>query len=197
MTAAPGRNKITLPTATSIAVANMVGTGVFTSLGFQLADIQSGFALLMLWLLGGLIALAGALTYGELAAALPRSGGELHFLSSIFHPAVGFLAGWLSVLVGFTLPIALAAMAFGSYFARLLPSSSPVAVSCALVCLVTAAHLRDLRLGSWFQNVFTLFKVALIVGFVAAAVALADAGSMSFAPSAQGFREILSGPYAI
>ena len=115
---APTPRTIGLFTACGIVIANIIGTGVFTSLGFQLPDIQSGFALLMLWIVGGIIALCGALCYGELAAALPRSGGEYHFLSRIFHPALGFTAGMVSATVGFAAPIALAAMAFGKYFLR-------------------------------------------------------------------------------
>src|SRR5207253_11151258 len=93
-------------TACGIVIANIIGTGVFTSLGFQVADIQSGFALLMLWIVGGIAALCGALCYSELSAALPRSGGEYHFLSEIYHPAVGFMAGFISATVGFAAPIA-------------------------------------------------------------------------------------------
>ncbi|MEO1368102.1 MAG: amino acid permease, partial [Acidobacteriota bacterium] len=193
----PARNSISLTTATSIAIANMVGTGVFTSLGFQLADLSSGFSILLLWVLGGLIALCGALTYGELASALPRSGGELNFLTHIYHPSVGFLAGWISVVVGFTLPIALAAMAFGSYFSRVIASVSPLALSCGVVAVISVAHLRDLRIGSLFQNLFTLFKVLLIVGFIAAAVALGDPSRISFAPTAEAWGEITGGPFAI
>ena len=93
----------------------MIGTGVFTSLGFQLLDIQSVFPLIMLWVIGGIVALCGALTYSELGAALPRSGGEYHLLSRIIHPSVGFGAGIVSATVGFTAPAVLAAMALGSY----------------------------------------------------------------------------------
>ncbi|MEO1086544.1 MAG: amino acid permease, partial [Acidobacteriota bacterium] len=193
----PARNSISLTTATSIAIANMVGTGVFTSLGFQLADLRSGFSILLLWVLGGLIALCGALTYGELASALPRSGGELNFLTHTYHPAVGFLAGWISVVVGFTLPIALAAMAFGSYFSRVVANVSPLTLSCGVVAVITAAHLRDLRIGSLFQNLFTLFKVLLIIGFIAAAIVLGDPSQVSFAPTAEAWGEITGGPFAI
>ncbi|MCZ0945477.1 MAG: amino acid permease, partial [Gammaproteobacteria bacterium] len=87
------QSKFSAATAAAVVVANMIGTGVFTSLGFQLLDIQSGFVLLMLWAVGGLAALCGALCYAELGAALPRSGGEYHFLSEIYHPAVGFVSG--------------------------------------------------------------------------------------------------------
>src|SRR5438093_75455 len=102
------RRTIGFVTASSIVIANIIGTGIFTSLGFQLADIQSGFPLLMLWVIGGVAALCGALCYGELSAALPRSGGEYHFLSQIYHPALGFMAGFVSATVGFAAPIAVA-----------------------------------------------------------------------------------------
>ena len=78
----------------AVVVANMIGTGVFTSLGYQLVDIQSGFVLLLLWVVGGITALCGALTYAELGSALPRSGGEYNFLSEIYHPAAGFISGY-------------------------------------------------------------------------------------------------------
>jgi len=83
-------------TVTAVVIANMIGTGVFTSLGFQLLDIRSGFALLMLWAVGGLVALCGAMTYAELGAAMPRSGGEYNFLTRIYHPSIGFVSGWVS-----------------------------------------------------------------------------------------------------
>ena len=155
------RQTISLPTATSITIANMIGTGVFTSLGFQVVDVKSGFSLLLLWILGGVFALCGALSYSELAAALPRSGGEFHLLSRTFHPALGFLAGWVSVTVGFALPIALAAMAFGGYFSRVVPGAPPLFLSLTVAGLVTLFHLRDLRLGSYFQNLFTVFKLTI------------------------------------
>ena len=99
----------------------MIGTGVFTSLGFQLMEIRSIFPLLMLWIVGGIVALTGALTYGELGTALPRSGGEYHLLSRIMHPSIGFAAGVVSATVGFTAPAVLAAIALGSYLELVLP----------------------------------------------------------------------------
>src|ERR1700751_5617915 len=123
-------------TACSIVIANIIGTGIFTSLGFQLNDIQSGFALLMLWVIGGIAALCGALCYGELSAALPRSGGEYHFLREIYHPALGFMAGFVSATVGFAAPIALAAMAFGKYFQAVFEFGSPAVLSFVAVWIV-------------------------------------------------------------
>src|SRR5207237_4464188 len=127
-------------TASSIVIANIIGTGIFTSLGFQLADIQSGFPLLMLWIIGGIAALCGALCYSELSAALPRSGGEYHFLSEIYHPAVGFMAGFISATVGFAAPIALAAMAFGKYFHGVFNFGSPILLSFVTVWIVALFH---------------------------------------------------------
>ena len=195
--AARPANAVSLATATSITVANMIGTGVFTSLGYQVVGVQSGFALLMLWVIGGVFALCGALAYGELAAALPRSGGEFHFLSRVFHPSLGFLAGWVSLTVGFAAPIALAAMALGDYFVTVFPGASPLAVSCAVVTLVTLAHLRDLRFGSAFQNLFTVFKVVLILVFIGAAIVHDAPAAISFAPRAGDFGVMLGAPFAI
>src|SRR5213596_4361436 len=95
----PPRRTVSFVTASSIVIANIIGTGIFTSLGFQLADIQSGFPLLMLWLIGGVAALCGALCYGELSAALPRFGGEFYFLSQIYPPSIRFMAGFVSATV--------------------------------------------------------------------------------------------------
>src|SRR6266498_801299 len=89
--------KIGLTTTIAFVIANMVGTGVFTSLGFQLLGISNAIVILALWIIGGIIALCGALTYSELGAAMPRSGGEYHYLGKIYHPWVGFLAGWVSM----------------------------------------------------------------------------------------------------
>jgi APA family basic amino acid/polyamine antiporter len=119
------KNKIGLATCTCIVVANMIGTGVFTSLGFQVAELPTAFPILMVWVLGAVFALCGALTYAELAGALPRSGGEYNFLSRIYHPGIGFMAGVVSSTVGFAAPVALAAMAFGEYFHNLAPGISP------------------------------------------------------------------------
>src|SRR5438132_1498127 len=110
----------------------MIGTGVFTSLGFQLLDLRPGFPIILLWLTGGVFALCGALSYAELAAALPRSGGEYHFLSRIYHPALGFMAGVTSATVGFAAPTAISAMAFGKYLAGVFPSIHSQGAACAV-----------------------------------------------------------------
>ncbi len=175
----------------------MVGTGIFTSLGFQVGPLPSGFAILFLWLIGGVSAFCGALCYAELAAALPRSGGEYHFLSRIYHPAVGFLSGWLSVTVGFAAPIALAAMAFAKYFAGVMPNLSPVALSIGIVLLATLVHVRSVVFGGRFQTVTTLFKVALIIVFIGLGVFSTHTEPIGFLPKAGDGGLITSAPFAI
>ena len=113
---------ITFWTASSFVVASMIGTGVFTSLGYQLVDIRSVFVIIMLWVIGGIISLFGALSYCELASVFPKSGGEYYLLSKIIHPSIGFVAGLVSATVGFSAPAVLAAIAFANYFKPLFPS---------------------------------------------------------------------------
>ena len=175
----------------------MVGTGVFTSLGFQVGGLPSGFAILALWFVGGVCALCGAMAYAELGAALPQSGGEYHFTSRIYGPAIGFLSGWLSITVGFSAPVAAAAMALGLYAHEIFPAVSPVLLAVAIVLLTTGVHLYGIRLGSKFQNVATGFKVLLILVFIAAGFILTPARTVSFTPQPGDWQLILSAPFAI
>jgi APA family basic amino acid/polyamine antiporter len=177
--------KIGAITAAGVVVANIIGTGVFTSLGFQIGAIHSGFALLLLWVIGGIVALCGALCYGELSAALPRSGGEYHFLSAIYHPALGFAAGFVSATVGFAAPIALAAMALAKYLEGIIGVHAPLLISFAVVWLVGAVHLAGLRPGAAFQNAATAAKLALIGVLLAAGFLLPQIQPVRFTPASE------------
>ena len=161
---------IGLVTCLSLVTATMVGTGVYTSLGFQLIDLQSGFSILLLWALGGLISLCGALSYAELAAAIPRSGGEYTYLSEIYHPALGFMAGCVSVLAGFAAPIALSAIAFGTYLHAALPAISEKPASFLVVILISLGHLRSLKLSEVVQNGMAAIKFLLLGLFLAVGI---------------------------
>lgn len=189
--------QISFFTAFSIVVANMVGTGVFTSLGFQLVDIQSVFSIMLLWLLGGISALCGALSYGELGASMPRSGGEYHFLSEIFHPSLGFVSGWVSATVGFAAPVALVCMTFGEYVNSVFPSASPKFLATSLLFVVTSIHIKGVKSGSRFQGFFTILKIILIIGFVFAAFLMVDPQQLSLIPSPDEADTILSSPFAV
>lgn len=189
-------------TVTAVVIANMVGTGVFTSLGFQLLDIRSGFVLLMLWVVGGLAALCGAMTYAELGAALPRSGGEYNFLSRIYHPAAGFVSGWVSATIGFAGPTALAAMTFAAYFSSVFPGDSPdlqrKLLAAGLVIVLTGIHASNRRNSGGLQVAFTILKVAVIVLFCAVAVVVAETPQqVEFLPSEGDGALMTSGAFAV
>ena len=184
-------------TATAIVVADMVGVGVFTSLGFQVIDITSGFALLLLWVVGGTVAICGALSYAELAAMLPRSSGEYNFLRRIYHPAFGFVAGWLAATVGFAAPVALAAMAFGVYFKSIVPGAPSLLLGFCVTWLAAMVHLGGVRLGSAYHNVWTALKLLLILAFVIAGFALGDSQPISFWPRSTDLPQIAGAPFAI
>lgn len=163
-------------TASAVIIANMVGTGVFTSLGFQLVEIDSVFAILMLWFVGGIAALCGAATYAELGAALPRSGGEYNFLGRIYHPIAGFVSGWVSTLIGFAAPIAAVALAFSQYSTAAMPGTYAPwvhkALACGLVIIVAYIHGRNRKSSGQFQFGFTAVKIILILAFCLAAFIL-------------------------
>ena len=188
---------VTVGVATAIVVADMVGVGVFTSLGFQVKDIPSGFSILLLWAVGGIVALCGVFSYGELGAMFPRSSGEYNFLSRAFHPAFGFLAGWVSATVGFAAPVALAAMAFGQYGTSVFPGAPPLGLAIGVVWLVSLVQLTGVRHSSSFQLVATILKVVLIVAFLVAGFVVGTPQPVSFAPDASDIPRIVSAPFAI
>lgn len=189
--------RIGLGTATALVVASMIGTGVFTTTGFMVRDIGSPTAILFAWILGGVTAVCGALTYAELSTALPTNGGEYALLGRIYHPALGFTAGFSSLVVGFAAPVAAAAIAFGQYAAAVLPGLPPTLAAVGVVVLSSAFHAFHLGAGSRFQEVFTLGKVLLIVVFAVVGLALGEP-SRALAPAAVSFAEgALSLPFAV
>jgi basic amino acid/polyamine antiporter, APA family len=155
-----------LTSAAALVVASMIGTGVFTTSGFLLADLKSPGLVLLAWVLGGGLATLGALSYGALARRIPESGGEYTFLSQTLHPAAGFLAGWVSLLVGFSAPLAAAAMGFGEYVRPWLGGLSPRLIGTLLLLTFSLLHGTHVRHGARAQDWTVLVKVLLIVAFV-------------------------------
>ena len=191
----------------------MVGTGIFTTSGFVIQELQNPWAMLACWAVGGLFATAGALCYGELGARYPEAGGEYVFLRESFGEAVAFLSGWVSLLVGFSAPVAAAAMAFAAYFLAAigrhsaggfiwqlqgwtLVTLSPVTLL-AVGVIVTFAliHRHSLMLGSRVQNLLTLFKLALILTFVVLGLGWGQ-GSLAHFGEAPGLHVIFSSQFA-
>jgi APA family basic amino acid/polyamine antiporter len=148
----------------------MVGTGVFTTSGLLIADLGSAWLVLLTWLLGGVVALLGALCYGALARHIPESGGEYVFLSRTLHPALGYLAGWVSLLVGFAVPLGAVAFAFGQYMSALggVASASPRLTGTVIILIATAVHAVSLTAGARAQAIAVaveLVVIALFIGF--------------------------------
>lgn len=185
-----------LPTLTFLVVANMVGAGVFTTSGFALADLGTPWRVIAAWALGGLIALAGAVSYGRLARSMPESGGEYLFLSRAAHPLLGFIAGWVSLIAGFTGATAFAATAFESYVAPpgVRPPWLPAdAVAVAVIVVGGLMHGTRARIGARAQNAVVVIKLLLLAGFFALALGTLHAGNWQGAPLADAPR----GPWAV
>jgi APA family basic amino acid/polyamine antiporter len=162
-----GIRRLGLTSAAALVIANMIGAGVFTTSGFALADLGRPETVLLAWGIGGLVALCGALSYGALARRIPESGGEYTFLSRTVHPLAGFLAGWVSLLVGFTAPIAAAALGLQAYLADSLGlSARPEWIGTTAILIAGLMHGLRLRTGVVLQNAAVGLKLALIGGFV-------------------------------
>ena len=140
----------------------MIGTGVYTSLGLQVAGVHSVVALVFIWITGGLVALCGALTYGELAVRYPKSGGEYIFLSKIFHPSLGFMSGFISMTIGFAAPMAISAIALGTYAGNLIPVSPVIIAVVAIVCL-SVLNTTSFKTGTNFNFITAAINVSLIL----------------------------------
>jgi basic amino acid/polyamine antiporter, APA family len=157
---------IGLISAISLVVANMIGTGVFTTSGFLLGDLGSPWFVLAAWVVGGIQAALGSLCYGALARRIPESGGEYCFLSKTLHPAAGYIAGWISLFVGFSAPLAAAAFAFGKYTQPWFGGVSPALVGTFLILIFATIHGREVRSGVLVQNWVVFIKVVLILLFI-------------------------------
>ncbi|MCX7606020.1 MAG: APC family permease [Bacteroidia bacterium] len=156
--------------ATFLVVANMIGTGIYTTTGFIVAELPAGMAVLFLWLLGGIAALGGGLAYAELAKRYPRSGGEYHFLGILYHPVVGYLAGLISLIAGFAAPIAASAYAFGAYLPLPLTDIQRKMAATGLIAVLVGVHSLGLTRGARIQNAFVLVKMALLLGLIGGAL---------------------------
>lgn len=165
-------NNLGLYTLTGLVIANMIGAGVFTTSGFAMGDLGSPHLVILAWGIGGCLAVCGALSYGALSRLMPESGGEYLFLSRTIHPLIGFIAGWISLLAGFTGAIAYAAMTFETY---LIPASYRAVIPenvVATVAIGVAAMAHGFRLGygTLLQNLAVLLKLVLIAAFIVIAL---------------------------
>ncbi len=166
------KRKLGLFPTTNIVVANMIGAGIFTTSGLLMMDLLNPILMISLWIVGGIIALCGAMAYGELGAAIPEAGGEYTFLSKLYNPMLGFLSGWVSFFVGFSAPIAASALVITEYLNRAFPGFEKFGIfgekifAILIIVIFTLIHRSGLELGAKVQNSLTILKVALIVGLV-------------------------------
>jgi APA family basic amino acid/polyamine antiporter len=190
-------NRIGPRTATMLVVASMIGTGVFTTTGFLVEALRSPAAVLAAWLVGGLLALSGALSYAELSAALPRNGGEYYLLGRVYHPAVGFAAGIVSLVVGFAAPLAASALAFGYYLSAALPGIPSLPAAVVIVVVFTFMHGVDVTWGSRFQGIVTAAQVVLIAAMAVTGLVLGEPSRL-LAPGQQpALATMLSPEFAV
>jgi len=195
------KRELGLISATILVVANMIGTGIFTTPGFIMESLCDPKAMLICWLLGGTIALCGALCYGELGAMFPRAGGEYVFLRESLGKLMGFLSGWISLIVGFSAPIAAASIAFATYFSRALPipflnrTHTLIVLAVGIIVIFSLIHSYSLLFGSRVQNVLTIFKISLILAFAAAGLWSGN-GTMNHFESNLDLNLIFSGRFA-
>src|SRR5438552_2457802 len=167
----PPQRQLGFLSALALVVASMIGSGVFTTSGFLLADLYSPVRVLAAWLVGGVLAMLGALCYGALARRFPESGGEYLFLARTLHPAAGYLAGCVSLLVGFSAPLAAVALACGEYTRPWLPFSKPALTGSGLLLVFAAVHAAHVQRGAWVQNFAVLAKlllIAILLGYASA-----------------------------
>jgi APA family basic amino acid/polyamine antiporter len=216
----PPRRQLGFAVTAAIVVANMIGTGVFNSTGFQAQSLHDPMTILVAWIVGGVLALCGAVTYAELGSMIPKAGGEYVYLREAYHPAAGFMSGWVSLTAGFSAPIAAAALAFAGYFAKLVPGlgdpapwataslglgghhvtiaiGAQQAVAIALIAAITVLHAFDTRLGGRVQAGFTAAKVLLIFGFIVGGLLSGGGSWANFAPQHGGLANIGTQSFAI
>jgi APA family basic amino acid/polyamine antiporter len=158
--------KLGLWSGVGLVIANMIGAGVLISTGFAAMDLSPA-QILLAWVVGGVAALAGARAYAAIAEAIPRSGGEYRYLSTLWHPMLGYIAGFTSLLVGFSQPVALDAQLVGFYSTTLGIDIDWRIPTALVIVLVTLLHAFDLRASRAGQNILVAIKVTLVVGFVA------------------------------
>ncbi|MBN2420363.1 MAG: amino acid permease [Deltaproteobacteria bacterium] len=205
------KRTIGLGTAVILVIANMIGTGVFTTSGFIMQDLANPASMLICWFIGGILALTGALCYGELGAIFPKAGGEYIFLRESIGKPFGFLSGWVSLIVGFSAPIAAASIAFSTYLYKSIGvesagkeilniagiiTISPVTLTgIAVIILFSVVHWYSLNFGSNVQNLLTSFKILVILAFIVLGLFIGK-GSMENFSSGPVYTSLFTGKFA-
>ena len=167
-TSTGGERPLGFLTATSLVVGAMIGAGIFTTTGLLAASLGDERLILLAWLLGGLLALAGALAYGELGAMMPEAGGDYAYLTEIYGPCVGFVCGFVTVVAGFAAPVGGVALALGAYVQALAPAAAPPVTATLVVAALTMAHAWGVRAGARVNDGAAVLKLAVVIVFIVA-----------------------------
>ncbi|MGD1944966.1 MAG: APC family permease, partial [Croceivirga sp.] len=191
------KNKIGWKTAAALVISNMIGTGEYTSLGYQLVDIQNSWSIVLLWVLGGLFGLIGAFTYAELGTNFDESGGDYIFLSKLIHPLVGYVYAWISLTVGFAAPIAISVMAMESYLNPINPALFNEWFGVLVILILTAVHSFSVGQSERFQNLSTAVKIGFVLILIVLGFSLLpqQENALDFSSSWQG--EVLLPGFAV
>lgn len=212
------RRQLSLFDSSMIMMGIVIGSGIFVTTGIMAENLPSPILILLAWLFGGLLTLAGALTYAELGVTFPESGGQYVYLREAYGKLAGFLFGWVLFLVYMTGGIAALALAFTEYMGRFIPSVGPGVIifkvnfhflgfsfnynlssgqlaSVGIICFLSFVNYMGLRWGKAVQNSFTILKITTLLfiitmGFVIKPQVPLD---LSFNPENAGFTELLSG----
>jgi APA family basic amino acid/polyamine antiporter len=187
--------------AAALVVANMIGAGIFTTTGFQAADLRHPGFIFALWIVGGILALLGALCYAELGSMMPEAGGEYVYLRETYGPSIGFMSAFVSFTAGFSAPIAAATESFVIYLGNFFPTLSEgrmlvgtigVVDLCAvaIVWLLVWIHMRAVRAGTGFNDFMTAFKIGGIVAIILAAFAIGDGNAANLVTASPAYADI-------
>jgi basic amino acid/polyamine antiporter, APA family len=197
------RRELKFSHATAIVIANMIGTGIFTTTGFLAGDLGRPSLVLGIWIVGAIVAVAGCLCYAEMGVNLPESGGEYIFLREAWGPIWGFLSGWISFFAGFSAPIAAAALAFSEYFSHFFPSFAVAGsttnsggaqgwfhtgngqlLAVGIVVVFSVINVVGLRLAAKVQNLITALKLGALLLFLAFAFVIGHGSASHFSQAA-------------
>src|SRR5687768_7352836 len=169
--------------AAAVLVGSTIGSGIFRVPSTVAGRVETLGAFSMIWIVGALVALMGALTIAELAAMYPRSGGIYIFLREAYGPLPAFLFGWTELLVIRPSALGAIAMIFAEYAGRLFGYGPQWVrwVAAGAIFILGLANIRSVKWGAVVQNLSTVAKVAAIVGLAAAAFLLGDGGGGALA----------------
>lgn len=183
------QKKLKLWDATMLVMGSMIGSGIFIVSADMMRNLGSGYWMIVVWIITGIMTVAAAISYGELSALFPKAGGQYTYLTEIFGKKMGFLYGWGLFTVIQTGTIAAVAMAFGKFTAYLVPALNDAApifqsgefkitwiqmLAIAIILILTYINTRGVESGKLLQNVFTGSKILALLGLIAAGFILVD-----------------------